>query len=342
MKKIRLGRTGIMVTQPGFGGIPIQRLSEEEAIAVVQRCLELGVNFIDTANGYTTSEERIGKAIKGKRADLILATKSTGRTKDEVTKHIKLSLERMGVDYIDLFQFHNLSDAKALEAVLSPDGPMAAAEEAKESGVIKHIGVTSHQVDTAKEAVKTNQFETIMFPFNIISHEPAEELLALAKKEDVGFIAMKPFAGGALDNARLTIKYLCQFPDVLLIPGIQHTEEIEEIAGILNGSSAMTLEDQQEIERIRLELGNKFCRRCDYCLPCTEDIPISFVMHYPTFLKRLAPAQVFSGGVADAMEKAANCSKCGECEPRCPYDLPIMEYVEEYANKFKEDRNKYR
>jgi aryl-alcohol dehydrogenase-like predicted oxidoreductase len=186
MEKIRLGKTGMMISQLGFGGIPIQRDSEDEAIAVIRRCLELGITFIDTANGYTTSEERIGQAISGRRPELILATKSGARTADGIEQHLKLSLERLRVKYIDLYQFHGVSDFKALEMVLDPRGPMAVVEEAKKKGIIKHIGITSHSMDVAKEAVKTDRFETIMFPLNFITNEAADQLLPLAREHDVG------------------------------------------------------------------------------------------------------------------------------------------------------------
>ncbi|MCK4449175.1 MAG: aldo/keto reductase, partial [Anaerolineae bacterium] len=229
METIRLGKTDMMVSKLGFGGIPIQRVSEDEAVAVVKKCLDLGITFIDTANAYTTSEERIGKAISGRREGLILATKSTSRTREGVERHLQQSLKLLGVESIDLYQFHGVNDFDAYARVLDPDGPMAVVQEAKRAGVVKHIGITSHLIDVAKEAVKSDRFETIMFPFNFVTCEPADELLPLAREHDVGFIAMKPLAGGALDNATLAFKYLRQFPQLLPIAGIERVEEMEEI-----------------------------------------------------------------------------------------------------------------
>lgn len=206
MEKIRLGRTEMMVSKLGFGGIPIQRVSEDEAVAVVRRCLELGITFIDTANRYTNSEERIGKAISGQREGIIIATKSNALTREEIKDHLKLSLKQLRVESIDLYQFHNISDANALKAVLEPNGPMAVVQEAKRAGLVKHIGVSSHSMGTAKELVKSDRFETILFPFNFITCEAADELLPLARKHDVGFIAMKPLAGGMLDNVTIAFK----------------------------------------------------------------------------------------------------------------------------------------
>lgn len=334
MEKIRLGRTNMLVSRLGFGGIPIQRVSEDEAVAVVRRCLELGINYIDTATGYTTSEERIGKAISGRREGIILATKSPGRTREEVESHLQLSLKRLGVESIDLYQFHNVADLNTLDMVLDPKGPMAVLEDAKRAGQIKHIGITSHQIDAAKEAVKSDRFETIMFPFNFIACEPAIELLSLAREHDVGFIAMKPLGGGMLGNATIAFRYLLQFPDVLPIPGIEKVHEIEEIVQLLEGPQLMTESEQDEMQRLREELGNRFCRRCDYCQPCTAEIPISMVMSAPSFFKRMPQERLFSGMVAELMEKAANCTECGDCEERCPYHLPVREMIAEYVNLY--------
>jgi len=341
MEKIRLGKSELLVSKLGFGGIPIQRLPEDEAVAVVKRCLDLGITFIDTANAYTTSEKRIGKAIRGRRQGLVLATKSTSRTSEGVKNHLKQSLQQLGVESIDLYQFHGVSDFKNLDIVLDPNGPMAVVEEAKKAGVIKHIGITSHSMDVAKEAVKSDCFATIMFPFNFITREPAEELLPLAREHDVGFIAMKPLAGGMLDNVTIAFKYLFQFPDVAAIPGIERIREIDEIIRVLEEPRQMTEAEQNEIQRLREELGTKFCRRCDYCQPCSEEIPISTVMVADSLIKRLPPARLFSDWIADSMEKATHCTKCGECEDRCPYGLPIREMIEENTNLYHAEKMKY-
>ncbi len=342
MEKIRLGKTEMMVSKLGFGGIPIQRVSEDTAVAIVKKCLDLGITFLDTANGYTTSEERIGKAIKGrKRKEIILATKSTSRSLEGIANDLKLSLERLGVDYIDLYQFHQVGDSKSLEIILDPKGPLAVVEEAKKAGVVKHIGVTSHQIDVAMDLVKSDRFETIMFPFNFITSEPADELLTLCREHDVGFIAMKPLAGGMLSNVTLAFKYLLQFPNMVTIPGIEKIQEVEEIVQVINGPLEINTAERREMQRFRDELGTKFCRRCDYCQPCAEEIPISTVLVSSSALKRLPPELLFTGVFADAVEKATNCSECGDCEERCPYNLPIREMLVEQVNCFQEAEKKY-
>jgi predicted aldo/keto reductase-like oxidoreductase len=339
MENIRLGKTEMMVSRLGFGGIPIQRLAEEDAIAVVKKCLDLGINFLDTANGYTTSEERIGKAISGRRQNIFLATKSHARTRDEIENDLKLSLQRLNVNYIDLYQFHGVNDFKSLEMVLAPTGPMTVLEEAKKNGKIRHIGISSHQIDVAKRAVTSDRFETIMFPFNFITSEAADELLPLTRERDVGFIAMKPLAGGMVNNATVAFKYLLQFPDVFPIPGIEKISEIEEIISVLNMTPKMTQTEQQELNRLKEELRPRFCHRCDYCQPCTQSISISTVMSAASFYKRL-PSERFIEMIGRAMEKAATCSECGECETRCPYHLPIREMLAEKVRWFVEEKRR--
>jgi uncharacterized protein len=341
MRKLRLGKTGLMVTQLGFGGIPIQRLNEKDAVAVVARCLDLGINFIDTANAYSTSEERIGKAIAGRKEGLILATKSTSRSPEVIIKHLDQSLKMLGVDCIDLYQFHNVSDAKSLEIVLAPQGPRAELEKAKKAGKIRHIGVTCHQIDTAKKAVASDQFETVMFPFNFVTSEALDELIPLARAHDVGFITMKPLAGGMISNARIAFKYLFQFPDIVSIPGIEKVEEIEEIAGLLGSDPHLTAADKREMEQLKQQLGTRFCHRCDYCQPCKESIAISTVMIFPSLAARLPDEHIYSGFWGSLVEKAAGCSLCGECEERCPYHLPIREMLDEHVQAYMKRKKIY-
>jgi predicted aldo/keto reductase-like oxidoreductase len=337
MEKITLGKTGLMVTRLGFGGIPIQRLTETGAVRVVRRCLDLGINYLDTANGYTTSEERIGKAVKGRRQDVFIATKTFPGTPEMIEANLNLSLKRLATDYIDLYQFHGVNDKNTMKRILDPDnGLMKVFEKAKKAGKIRHIGITSHQMDIAKALVKTGRFETLMFPFNFITSEPEAELLPECRKRGIGFIVMKPLAGGMLDDASIAFKYLLQFPDVVAIPGIEKVREIEEIARIYEASPRLTAADRRKMQKMRDELGTRFCRRCDYCQPCQQGIPISLVMTFPTFVKRLPPDWYLRGFVTEGMAKAATCIECGECEARCPYGLPIREMLKEHYDLYEQ------
>jgi len=323
----RLGKTGLEVSRVGFGGIPIQRLTEAEAVRVVQRCLELGVTWLDTATGYTTSEERIGRAIAGRRAQLVLATKTPARDRATALEHLHQSLKRLRVEVIDLWQLHNVSTFEALDQALAPGGALEAAQQAVSEGKVRHIGLTSHSMDVALKAVTLDPVETIQFPFNFVTSEPADRLLPLARRHDVGFIAMKPLGGGLLNDARLCIKYLLQFDGVVPDPGIQRVEEIEEIAGIVAGSWKLSPEEWQAIERIRADVGTRFCRRCGYCEPCPQGVRIATVLSLESFWRRMPLDRMASGWIAEAAASARDCIECGECELRCPYHLPIRDMI---------------
>jgi uncharacterized protein len=340
MEQIRLGKSNLMVTRIGFGSIPIQRLDEDGAVAVVRRCLDHGINFIDSANAYSTSEGRVGKAIAGRRDGLVLATKSGQRSRDGVSQHLENSLNQLAVDHIDLYQFHNVSDFKTLDMVLNPEGPMSVLEEARKAGKIGHIGITSHQIDVAKKAVESGRFETIMFPFNFVTDEAATELLPLCRKHDVGFIDMKPLAGGMISNARIAFKFLFQYRDIVTIPGIEKVHEIDEIVDILKGPSTITSSENEEMRSLKEQMGTTFCHRCDYCQPCTEGIAISSVMTYPSFAARLPEAQIY-GFWSAFFEQVAKCSNCGECETRCPYHLPIRDIMQKYYDLYESRKKDY-
>jgi len=334
MHKVRLGKTELMVSAVGLGGIPIQRPTEEEAVEVVRRCLNLGVNFIDTANGYGNSEERIGQAIAGRREGLILATKSHAREGSELRQHLELSLKQLRVDYIDFYQLHNVSNFEDYEKSLVPGGPLDVVREAQAAGQVGHIGITCHSMEVALEATKSGFFETMMFPFNFISDEAAEELIPLAREHDVGFIVMKPMGGGLLENATIAFKYLRRFPDTVPVVGIEKVKEIEEIIAIMEGDPQMTPAEESEMERLRAELGTRFCRRCGYCQPCPEGVPIQLTMILESMMKRFPPESFFPRWGTEIVPQAENCVQCGECEEKCPYHLPIREMMEEHLALF--------
>ena len=337
MHRVRLGRTGLEVSAVGFGGIPIMRLTDEEAVAVVRRCLDFGVSFLDTANGYGTSESRIGRAMAGRRKGLVVATKSGARDAAGVREHLALSLKQLAVETVDLYQLHNISSWDDYEKILSPSGPLAVVRQAQTEGMVGHVGLSSHSMEIALEAVRSGHFETIMFPFNFITDEAAEELIPLAIQEDVGFIAMKPMGGGLLENAVVAFKYLRRFPEIVPIPGIERPEEMEEIVGIMESPVAeMTAAEAAEMARLLAVLGTRFCRRCGYCEPCPEGTPIRTLTTLDSLIKRLSPKSVLGGGLAQAVEAASNCTKCGECETKCPYDLPIREMMDEHIALFRQ------
>jgi len=339
MEKIRLGRTDIMVSRIGFGGIPIQRDTEQDAIAVVRKAVELGINFIDTAHSYGTSEERIGKALKGIKERPFLCSK-TSADRETINDTIKNSLDSLKVDSIDLYLFHNISDAATLKNIIAPGGALEVMQKAKKAGQIKHIGISSHQIDVAKEIVKTGQFEVIMYPFNFVMCEASDDLLGLARKFDMGVIAMKPFAGGRIPNITLAIKYLWQYPDMMILPGIATIKQLDQIIRVLDMPQMMP-EDVQELERLRETYSTRFCRHCEACMPCPQDIPVSMVMDYEPLSMSFPAENMYEGGFSNMFAAVAKCDNCGVCNERCPYNIPVSEMLAEYARDFDTKKKQY-
>jgi len=324
-----LGRTGLRVNAVGFGGIPIQRVSEEEAIRVVRRCYELGINYFDTARGYTTSEERIGKALQGVRDEVILATKSHARTKKELLENLEMSLANLRTDHIDVYQLHNVSSEEAWGKITSPDGALEGLYEARDAGRAKHIGVTSHSPELLTKIVEEEIFETAMIPFNYLATEPEKRLLPLCRRKGVGTVIMKPFGGGAFSDANTALKYVLANKAVdIVIPGMMSEAEVEENVRVGGEDLALTDLELKVIEGDRVRLGNQFCRSCDYCQPCPQGIPISFVLRAEAgMLRRMGWTEGIIRQTREAEPKVATCLKCGICESRCPYKLPIKELL---------------
>jgi hypothetical protein len=290
---------------------------------------------------YTTSEERIGKAIAGRRHEVILATKSVSRTPDAILADLDQSLKNLQTDYVDIFQFHNVSTEQDLKTVLAAGGPLDAVRTARDEGRIRHIGVTSHRLSVAREAVASGAFETVMIGLNFVNTEAADELIPLARERDLGIIVMKPMAGGMLENPALAFKYLNAFPDLLVLVGIAEMGEMEQNIGLLEFKGHLTIEEQREMERIREELGNGFCRMCNYCQPCPQQIMISAIMYTEVALKRFDPKRIFEGEWDKFMNTVPDCIDCGECEKRCPYELPIRERIKAALERYNAAKKDY-
>jgi len=335
MERVPLGETGLMVSRVGFGGIPIQQLDKADAVAVVNRCLDLDINFFDTANAYTTSEGVIGKAIGGRRDGLVLATKSTSRRPERIIHHIDLSLERLGVDRIDLYQLHGIDDAETYQQATGPGGVLSAVRRAREEGKVGHVGITSHSLDVSRVAAASGLFETLQFPLNFVDKEAVADLLPLCRRNGVGFIAMKPMGGGRLESATLALKYLLQFPGVVPVVGVNAAWQVEAMAAAASGDLSISAKEERRMAEIAAGLDKEYCRHCNYCQPCPQEIMISTALDFPTFVKRFPAEFCFSGWVADAMARVDDCTDCGECEDRCPFHLPIRQLLRDNAAHFR-------
>jgi predicted aldo/keto reductase-like oxidoreductase len=327
---VRLGRTGYQVPRISFGALPLQKLSHVDAVKLLRHALSSGVTFIDSAIGYGDSEEKIGAALtEGVDRDaLILATKSMARNAAGIQAHVDVSLKRTGMERIHIYQMHAINSFELLEEVTRPGGALEGLKRARDAGKIDHIAITGHRIDVLLEALRSGEYATVQAPYNFIENEAENELIPLARQVDAGFLVMKPMGGGLLRSARLSIGYILQnTPDAVLIPGYETIAELEEIRGIDSGFTPLTVDEQRELEQIREELGRNFCRRCNYCAPCPQDIniPMGMIMH--TLVKRAGVGFFQRETGREALTRTGTCLKCGACEPRCPYNLPIRDIL---------------
>lgn len=335
MQYVTLGKTGLRISRVGFGGIPIQRISQQECTALFDAVIEAGINYIDTARGYTVSEAYLGEALRGRRDKFVLATKSMARTREAMAADIEISLKNLQTDYIDLYQIHNPNDAQ-LDTVLAPGGAMEALLEAKAQGKIGHIGLTAHSQSVFERALTLDEIETIMFPYNIVERQ-GEALIARCKDKNVGFIAMKPMAGGAIEDAELAMRYIVANPDVtVVIPGMYCADEVWQNVKAAENVAPLTDQERARCEAVLTELGEHFCRRCNYCAPCTKGISIPSVFLFEGYLSRYGLETWARERYATLSAKASACVGCGLCETRCPYHLPIRQMLRESAEKFGE------
>ncbi len=329
MERMILGKTGIEAVRLGFGGIPIQRVGETQAIEAVLYSLEKGMDFIDTSRMYTNSETRIGKALKQVNKKVTVATKSFARSADGIQKDIEISLKELQLEYIDLYQCHGISSKEEYRLITAPDGALSGLQKAKEQGVIGHIGVTGHNLDLLEKIVEDDLFETIMVCFSFLEPAAKEKVIPKARQKQTGIIAMKPFSGGVIEAPEIALKWVLSFPDILALAGVEEKKLIDQNWKAFLQDYGITDEEKQTIDRISQEYDKKFCRRCDYCLPCPAQIPIQFILGGRSFIKRMGPAILQNPMFGKMWENAANCTECGECMTRCPYELPIPEMIKD-------------
>ena len=324
------GKTGLKISRLGFGGIPIQKIDAEGTKKLIGELVREGVNYIDTARGYTVSEEYLGYALEGVRDKFVLATKSMARTKDAMAKDIDISLNNLRTNYIDLYQVHN-PNAKDLEAVMAPGGALEALFEAKAAGKIGHIGITLHSVELFAQAIELPWVETIMFPYNIVETQ-GEELIAKCAEKNIGFICMKPLAGGAIEDATLALRFVVSNPAVtVVIPGMADLAEITQNVSATSDTSPLSAEEQEKIAKIKDDLGTNFCRRCNYCAPCSVGINIPGVFLFEGYYSRYDLKDWAMSRYSTLSKTASDCIECGACEERCPYDLPIRQMLKRAA-----------
>lgn len=333
MKQITLGTTGITVPQNAFGALPIQRVDFETAKTILLRAYEGGMRFFDTARAYSDSEEKLGYALSDLRENIYIATKTAAKTPEDFKEHLETSLRLLKTDYIDIYQFHM---ADTCWRPGDGSGMYECMLEAKKQGKIRHIGVTAHKLDVAKECIESGLYETLQFPLSYLSSEKDLELVRMCREHNMGFIAMKALAGGLISNSKAAFSYMAQFDHVLPIWGIQRMSELEEWLSYMENPPVMDEKLRQFIEDEKTELIGDFCRGCGYCLPCPAGIPINNCARMSLMVRRAPSAAWLNETWQENMKKIENCLECGQCSSRCPYELDtpnlLKKNYEDYKN----------
>ena len=334
MNYVELGKTGLKVSEAGFGCIPIIRLPVDEAVKVLRHAYDRGIVFYDTANMYRDSEEKIGLALSAFRGKVILATKTTRRDAEGLRDHLEKSLRMLKTDYIDLYQFHQVSNDAEWDKICREGGAWEEAQKALQQGKIRFLGVTSHSLQMLIKLARTGLFSTIQFPFNFIEPEARDELHVYARQNKIGIIAMKPFAGGVISRADLAFKFIRQHSQVVPIPGFDSVEAVDEVVSIYDQPNVVNNHDLAEMNKYRSEVGRRFCRRCEYCQPCPQGVMITAAMSYPIVASRMS-VKVSVKFSKIPMESVKKCTECGECLDKCPYELPIPELLKRNYDLYK-------
>ena len=328
MEKIRLGRTNLLVTKLGWGGIPIQRVGEEEGVAVIRAVVEMGVDLLDTARGYTNSERRIGLALKKTNRPVILSTKSPVRT-EKILDDVQISLQQLQVKKIDIYHLHNISNLKEYDKAMGPGGAYEGLKRAEDKGLIGSIGLTSHSLEILARAVEDGKVDVVMACYSFLEPDAAQKVFPVAKAKDIGIIAMKPFSGGVIEQPGPALRFVLSTPGVVPIPGSETVEKARENWAIFSNGYSLTEEDQTYIETLRKELDQQFCRRCDYCQPCSEKISIQHILGLKTMVRRFGSVTQELDWFLSLVKKSRDCSECWDCLARCPYELPIPDLIKE-------------
>lgn len=332
MKTVRLGKTEIVTVQNAFGALPIQRADDETAVKILRRAYEGGMTFFDTARAYSDSEKKLGLAFEGMRDKIVIATKTTAKNPDDFWNHLNTSLELLKTDYIDIYQFH------CVDQVYRPDdgtGMYECMVKAKEKGLIRHIGITTHKIQVAMDAVESGLYETMQFPFSYLSSDKEIALVELCKKLDVGFIAMKGLAGGLITRSDVAMAYMSQYENVLPIWGVQKMSELEEWLSFMDSPVTMTDEIKAYIDKEKKDLSGDFCRGCGYCMPCPAGIMINNCARMSLLLRRAPSANWLSEGIQAEMKKIENCIHCNACKSKCPYELDTPVLLEKNYEDYK-------
>ena len=345
MKKRRLGKTGWEISVISFGAIKLPQLSQRDCDLLLNRAIDLGINFVDTADCYGDSEEKIGKALSRRREEFYLSTKVDERDGPGVVEKLERCLRRLKTDWIDLVLFHDVRGSD-YEKIFEKGG-LEALEKAKGQGKVSQIGISIHQsIPMMEKAIDSGAFSVLMVAYSAIDEDRlSADLLPSAHKKGVGLIAMKPLAGGKLAEpmkgwnlkyfkrespAQVSLRYILTNPHITCaIPGMTNLKELEENVKVGKEPGDLTSDEISIFMNWVGEIGKGFCRNCGYCLPCPEKIPIPDIIRIEGYYERYGMKKWAIEQYRLLPVKAGACSFCEQCLERCPYGVPISEHLRE-------------
>jgi len=338
----KLGNTGLKICRVGFGGIPIQRLTVTESERLVHAALERGINFFDTSRIYTDSEAKMGRALAGRRNLAVIASKTYSRDAEGARKDLETSLKELGTDHVEIYQCHNVSTEKDLERALGPGGAIEALERARKQGLVRFVGITGHKPWILEKALEAYPFATLQVPVNIIEQSSLDTLIPAARKKGLGIIAMKPVAGGALREVALNLRFVLTSGVEVVIPGMDDPEQVLENVAVLDSTLPLTPAEMHRLEKEKERLGDSFCRRCEYCMPCPEGLNIPLLHLMEGYYFRYNLKEWTLERMAGMKKTFSDCTACDVCVSRCPYELNMPELFKSAAERIAADQKFHR
>ena len=330
MRSITLGRSGIVVSAVGLGGIQFSKINKRQVARIIGTALEMGINFLETGYGYFDSEEKIGLALGKRRKGVVLATKYSPNEPRAFAATIDKSLQRLRAEVIDLYQLHGVDSKEQLERALGPRGAVKIGMKAIRQGKIRSLGISTHSLEICQQVLEQDLFDTIQLPISLINTEVARSgILGLARRKNVGLIAMKPLGGGRITDARLALGYIYRHPRVVPVVGVETPDQVRQLARLAQRPPRLGPRDFERIANIRKTVGRTFCRTCQYCEPCPQEISIYRILYLPVYVKQMGSGRYLGKGVPEWLSRAEQCTACKLCETRCPFGLHIVEGLKE-------------
>ena len=349
MKYKKLGKTGLEVSQISFGGIRLGNEPQEKVTRLVDRALDKGMNYIDTARVYGTSEPKLGVALEGRREEVILSSKIINRDLKSFKSDFETILDNLKTDYLDILFMHDISTEEEWKQV-NDENIFEYVDQEKEKGRVKHLAISTHNMELGQKMLKSGKFEVVMIAYNVANTDAEELIFPIARAQDMGIIIMKPFGGGIFTEegskelgfdikAEESLKFAASHPDIsTVIPGLDELEYVDTACKV--GKSDIDLsEDKKEelMEKVNIR-SEHYCRGCEYCLPCPQDINIPELL---SLYNRYEAYEGINWSQLHMIEeeyqkvevKADACVDCGQCVEDCPYDLPVPELMEKIEEK---------